>query len=105
MSIGEFYAQVGEKIAQVRKERGLTQKELADAVHFTRTAITNIENGKQKLHLHSLIEIAQVLGVPPMTFVPDRQDSFDSADMHVVVQVKSSLPEDAKRWLDNIIDW
>lgn len=66
---------LGLTIAYYRKLRGLTQDELAEAVHISRTHISNIEapNGKSSISLNKLFDIAEVLEVPV-------KDLFDFRD-------------------------
>ena len=64
-----FYEEVGRRIRLARKGR-LTQKDLADRVSLTRTSITNIEKGRQKVLLHTLADIAEALQVAPVTLLP-----------------------------------
>lgn len=54
---------VGEKIKFYRKERGLTQKELAEKTQLSRSHIASIEGGVYTPSLTTLSEIAKVLGV------------------------------------------
>ncbi|MGI6008278.1 MAG: helix-turn-helix domain-containing protein [Ruminococcus sp.] len=67
---------LGLTIAYYRKARGLTQMELAEAVHISRTHISNIEapNSKTSLSLNTLFDIAEALEVP----VKDLFDFHDS---------------------------
>ena len=59
----ELYAAVGFRITRIRKARGLTQESVALAVGLTRTSIVNAEVGRQRLPLHTLLAVAQALGV------------------------------------------
>ncbi len=64
-----MYREVG---ARIRKARaGRKQQQLAIAVGLTRTSITNIEQGRQKILLHTFLAIAAALGVPPAQLLPD----------------------------------
>jgi transcriptional regulator with XRE-family HTH domain len=65
-----FYAEVGKRISKVRLQRRLTQEALADAVALTRTSITNIERGRQKLPLYTLAVIAATLDVDFSALLP-----------------------------------
>lgn len=65
-----FYAAVGHRIRTERENRGLTQEALARGVRLTRTSITNIEKGRQRLLLHTLIDFSAFLNVPPTALLP-----------------------------------
>ena len=46
----------GEKLRQLRKSRGLTQEELADALYVSRTAVSKWESGRGYPGIDSLKE-------------------------------------------------
>lgn len=50
----------------------MTQGRLATAVGFSRTSITNIERGRQKIFLHTLADVADALGVRLQDLVPQQ---------------------------------
>ena len=56
---------LGMTIAYYRKARGLTQLELAENVHISRTHMSNIEapNVKTTLSLGTLLDIAEALDI------------------------------------------
>ena len=63
------------RIAQYRKERKVTQEELADAVNVTRQTIISLENGKYKASLVLAHKIAQFFRVAiEEMFIFDRED-------------------------------
>lgn len=64
-----LYQEVGSRIKHARGPR--KQQEIADAVGLSRTSITNIEQGRQKILLHTLFEIASALKVAPQELLPD----------------------------------
>lgn len=72
IAASSLYADVGNAIKKARKVRGLTQSDLASAVGLTRTSISNIETGRQKLLLHTFYEIARALDVDPVQLLPLR---------------------------------
>lgn len=66
-----FYKAVGSNIRRLREQvRGLSQEKLAKSVGLERTSITNIENGRQKLLLHTASAIAARLGVSVNDLLP-----------------------------------
>lgn len=50
------------RIAQLRKERRITQEELADAVEVTRQTIISLENGRYNASLLLSHKIAKYFG-------------------------------------------
>ena len=67
----EKYRQIGLKIADYRKLRGLTQEELAERVGLTPAFIGHLEapNIPKALSLDALFDIAGVLEIPPQRFL------------------------------------
>lgn len=63
------------KITAYRKEKKVTQEELADAVNVTRQTIISLENGKYKASLVLAHKIAQYFGVTiEEMFLFDKED-------------------------------
>ena len=67
---------VGYKINQARKEMKLTQEQLANIAEVSRTSVTNIESGNQRLQLDTLYRIAYALKKPIEFFLPEVQDGL-----------------------------
>jgi transcriptional regulator with XRE-family HTH domain len=59
----EFARAVGCRIRAFRKERGMTQEQLADKVGASRSLISCYENGKFSPNGFSLVRLADALGV------------------------------------------
>lgn len=59
--IDEFYAALGAAIRTRRENEHLTQSELSDTVGLSRTSITNIERGRQRLLADQLYVVARSL--------------------------------------------
>lgn len=54
--------QLGEAIASVRKEKGLTQAELAERVGVSHTTLSNLEQGKS-VATSTMLRALQLLGM------------------------------------------
>ena len=54
---------IGNRIAEARKEHGMTQQQLADAVGVSREHIARIEAGKYSVGLDILVKVAKVLSM------------------------------------------
>lgn len=59
----EFLEKLGQRIAQLRKEKGMTQVEFAEKLGIQRTALTRIETGNVNTTILQLNAIAQNLDV------------------------------------------
>jgi len=44
------------------------------AIGLSRTSVTNIEQGRQPIQLHTLYKVAETLGVEPTTLLPGASD-------------------------------
>lgn len=66
-----LYRAVGQHIRRQRTLRGLTQNQLAELLSLSRTSITNIESGRQKLLVHTLVDLAVVLEIDISELLPE----------------------------------
>lgn len=64
-----FNEELGRRI-RVAREGKLTQASLGERIGLSRTAITNIECGRQRLLVDQLVEIANALAVPASELLP-----------------------------------
>lgn len=60
--------EIGEKLREFRKRRGLTQEQLAESVEVTFQQIQKYENGHTRLNTDKLQAVAQALAVPVSAF-------------------------------------
>lgn len=67
-----IYVIVGRNIKRIRKEKGLTQVQLADLIQYNEGTIANIENSSyQTFSLEFLYVISKKLKVPMSEFFKD----------------------------------
>ena len=69
----------GEKLAQVRKERGLKQKQLAELLDISPQVISQWETCRRSPTLKTIQKMARVLDVPPTELYPDMSSSDSTA--------------------------
>ena len=50
-------------ISEIRREKGVTQEVIADALFLNTSVVSNIEKGKRELRFSEVEKIANVLGV------------------------------------------
>lgn len=66
-----MYKDFGKRVRAYRTITQKKQEDLAEAVGLTRVSITNIELGRQRPPLHTIIAIAHALGVTAVDLLPD----------------------------------
>lgn len=57
------YKLMGERIKTIRKERGLSQQQLAELVNISEPYISYVETGKKRIGLTTLVDISHALNV------------------------------------------
>ncbi len=70
----------------------MTQDELASCIGLTRTSIANIESGRQKLLLHTLIRISNCLAASAAEIL----QSFEPDDTFTLPK---DLPAHVRNWI------
>jgi ribosome-binding protein aMBF1 (putative translation factor) len=58
---GWFFARIADRVAERRRELGLSQGELAHAVSTTQSAIARLESGGRPPRIDTLLRIAEAL--------------------------------------------
>lgn len=71
------YSALGERIRKVRKQKCLTQEQLAEACNLSAAHIGHIERGTRALSIESLITISSVLNVSTDYLLLDVSNSAD----------------------------
>lgn len=60
---------VGSNTARIRKEKGLTQEQLAERTGISQQYISGLENGRRNPTIVTIFEISSALGVEHMELV------------------------------------
>ena len=58
---GWFFARIADRVAERRLEKGLSQRELAELVGTTQSAIARLERGGRPPRIDTLLSIAEAL--------------------------------------------
>lgn len=83
---------MGEIISTLRKERNMTQRELAERLNVTDKAVSKWERGLSCPDVSSLPKLAETLGVPVETLLdaaPKSDDNKSEADKIVNLVLKA----------------
>lgn len=69
--IEALYIEVGKRIRKEREAVGISQGKLAHLIGIKRPSLTLMESGRQRIQLHTLYAIANVLDVPLSVLQPN----------------------------------
>ncbi len=85
------YEKIGRQIRSARVERGLKQEQIARFLDLTRTAVTNIETGRQGIQVHQLMMIADVLEVSLSDLLEDVATSSRKSEDDSIADLPENL--------------
>ena len=73
--------QLGQRIRQLREERGMSQELLGELIARDQRAVSLYENGQRRIFAHDIPKIAHALNVPLAYLYDDvvTEDDLDSA--------------------------
>ena len=69
--------QVGNRIKQLRNEKGISQETLANRAGLDRTYITSVERGKRNITIVSMVKITNALEISLQDFFNFTQINVD----------------------------
>lgn len=99
---------LGERLARLRKERGLTQTALAEKIGIIQGLITNYERDRLRMHHEMVIRFAQALGVSAdeLLGLSSEREVSGKLSLKVVRRLSAieSLPDHKQRALLQTID-
>lgn len=99
---------IGTRIAQLRKERGYTQKELAEKMNIAWTLISDYERGKLRLHDNVLRKFSMVLEVSTDEILGIAQEKHRNIKPSLKIMRRltkiETLPQPEQKALLRIID-
>ncbi|WP_427340556.1 helix-turn-helix domain-containing protein [Caloranaerobacter sp. DY30410] len=88
----ENNTEIGKRIKKLRKEKGLTQKELAEKSNLSRSYLADLERDRYNPSLDSLKQIANALGVHVSILLDEKQAKF-------IESLKLDTPEEALKFI------
>lgn len=68
--VERVYKHIGRTVRKARKDKGLVQDDVAEALDWTRPSVTNLEKGRQRVMLHDLPKLARVVGIRVIDLIP-----------------------------------
>src|SRR5262249_47969499 len=82
----ELYRRIGALIRERRQALGMSQAQLGKAVGLLRTSITNIEAGRQRVPIHMLYQLSQLLKIDAVTLLPSNAEIEHTESIPVKIE-------------------
>jgi transcriptional regulator with XRE-family HTH domain len=98
----DIYVKIGRKLKDLRETEGLKQSEVADKVGLTRSSIANIEQGRQKIQIDTLYDLAYLYKVSPIELLPtfselseyeEQQEAIEEKDKNKILSIVNRIRE------------
>ena len=104
--------EIGNRIKEVRMQKGLTQEELADRAELTKGFISQVERDLTSPSIATLLDILQCLGITPAEFFKEEKDEqvvfeaedyFEKIDSKLGNTIKWIVPNAQKNIMEPMI--
>ncbi|GIQ67907.1 XRE family transcriptional regulator [Xylanibacillus composti] len=93
----EILKQVGARIRSLRKEKGMSQEDLAELIDTSHSYIGYVERGEQNITLLTLEKIATALGVEAKELLAYQGLPYDQRVLEAIKLLDGKSEEDLKR--------
>lgn len=97
------FVQVGKRVSEVRKRRGLSQQRLAEIICKSPTHISYIEGGLKCMSLDTFVAVANALQVSADELLKDNIENTIVVSNHEFAEMISDCSEYEKRVLLSIV--
>ena len=93
----------GKKLAEKRRESGITQADLGRRVGLVRTTIANLEAGRQSVSLPLLYRIVQSLGNDLAAFLPPIETGMENSPVQHEDSATGEISTRESGWTERVI--
>lgn len=93
----------GKKLAEKRRESGVTQADLGRRVGLVRTTIANLEAGRQSVSLPLLYRIVQSLGNDLASFLPPIETGLENSPLQHEGAGRGEISMRESGWTERVI--
>lgn len=82
--------EIGDQIRRLRREKGISQIELAEKLNISFQQVQKYENGKSKISVDRIFQIVEVLNIPIYDLV-DRESFYPAAEPAIPLTSSSGV--------------
>ena len=102
-SVAGLYQEFGHRLTRLRKSRDISQEELGAKLRLSRASIANIEAGRQRILLHHLFQLADVLSVPVSDLVEIRTKKAVPPLVKIIKKNYPGIPNPVADWIAKVV--
>jgi transcriptional regulator with XRE-family HTH domain len=95
---------IAQRLVSLRKQKGLTQQALAEAIGMHITQIKRYEAGSSQPSLEALKKIAQTLRVTTDSLIFEPEELEPDEDLRMQFKAVSSMPEEERRIVKQLLE-
>ena len=95
---------LAQQLVSLRKQKGLTQQALADAIGLHITQIKRYEAGTSQPSLEAIKKLAQTLRVTTDSLIFEPDELEPDADLRLQFQAVSNMPEEERRIVKQLLE-
>jgi transcriptional regulator with XRE-family HTH domain len=95
---------LAERLVILRKQKGLTQQALADALGLHITQVKRYEAGSSQPSLEALKKIAQTLRVTTDSLIFEPEELEPDEDLRLQFRAVSNMPEEERRVIKQLLE-
>jgi transcriptional regulator with XRE-family HTH domain len=103
-----FFQKLGECIAALRNERGLTQVQLAEALGYSQQQVLSFEKGRRRVPASALPELSKALGVAVEELLGTGESQpakrGPTPKLQRQIEQLSQLPRSQQRFVSQMLD-
>jgi len=105
----DFFISFGERLAQLRRAKGLTQVQLADLLAVSQQAVTAYESGQRRVPISTLPLLARTLSITVEELIgaPAKRSNSKrgpAPKLQQQLEQLSRLPKDKQRLVSQVIE-
>jgi transcriptional regulator with XRE-family HTH domain len=95
---------IAKRLTELRKNKGLTQQALADAIGLHVTQVKRYESGTSQPSLEAIKKIAQTLRVTTDSLIFEDDELATDADLVLQFKAIASMPEQERKIIQELLE-
>ena len=103
-----FFERLGQRIAALRNERGLTQVQLAEVLGYSQQQVLSFEKGRRRVPVSALPDLSRALGVSVEELLGAQDDRPSkrgpAPKLQRQLEQLSQLPRSQQRFVSQMLD-